>query len=63
MLREVLLGARHSTSCLSRNVSTGLQPVGISVGAADAEGVGVRSVRVAPAGISSIAYVNVSIQN
>jgi hypothetical protein len=30
---------------------------------AAAEGVGVRNVKVAPAGISSKAYVNVSIQN
>jgi hypothetical protein len=37
--------------------------VPISVEVADAEGVGVRSVKVAPAGMSSKAYVNVSIQN
>ena len=62
MLREVLLGAWQSTSCLSRNVSTALQPAGTSV-AAEAEAVGVRTVKVAAAGTSSKAYVNVSIQN
>jgi hypothetical protein len=35
----------------------------ISVGVAETEGVGVRSVKVAAAGISSRAYVKVSIQN
>src|SRR5512134_110817 len=62
MLRDVLLGAWQSTSCLSRNVSTALQPVATSVGV-DTEAVGVRIVKVAAAGISSMAYVNVSIQN
>jgi hypothetical protein len=63
MLREVLLGARQSTSCLSRNISTALQPVVTSVVVAETEGVGVRNVKVATAGISTKAYVNVSIQN
>jgi len=62
MLREVLLGARQSTSCLSRNVSTELQLVLTSV-VADTEAVDVSSVKVAAAGMSSSTYVNVSIQN
>lgn len=62
MLREVLLGARQSTICLSRNLSTALQPMLTSAGV-DAEGVGERTVKVAAAGMTTRAWVNVSMQN
>lgn len=61
-LREVLLGARQSTICLSRNLSTVLQTMLISV-AVNAEGVGERTVKVAAAGMTTKAWVNVSMQN
>ena len=59
---EVLLGARQRTTCLSFNVSTVPQPMPASV-AGDTDAVGVRTVKVAAAGITNKACAAVSIQN